>query len=170
MAKETDLKNTQVELQNFLKSLKTVQLATLDRNHLPEASYAPYVRYENAYYLFLSDLASHSINLKLNPATSLLFIEDESNSRNLFARRRVILRGEAITIGRETQTYAAVLPEFKRIFGNLIDVIEPLQDFNLYQIEPTQGRFILGFGQAFELSGKGLNRLKHINPGSDPAN
>ena len=166
MTKAPNLKNVRKELYTFLENLKTVQLATLDNNGLPEASYAPFVKNQNAYYLFLSDLARHSINLKLNAAISLLFIEDESKSQNLFSRRRVILQGRAKIITRETETYTAVLPEFKRIFGSLIDVIEPLQDFNLYKISPTQGRYIRGFAQAFELSGKELDQVEHINPGA----
>lgn len=166
MAKEFDLDTIQTELQNFFEGLKTVQLATLDSRNLPEASYAPYVKYEDAFYLFLSDLANHSLNLKQNPVVSLLFIEDEANSRNLFARRRVILQGDVTIVQRNTPTYSVVLPEFRRTFGSLIDVIEPLQDFNLYKVKPIQGRFIRGFAQAFELSGKGFNQLTHINPGS----
>jgi putative heme iron utilization protein len=167
VAKEFDLDTIQTELQDFLEGLKTVQLATLDSENLPEASYAPYVKYENAYYLFLSDLAIHSINLKLNSATSLLFIEDEASSKNLFARRRVILQGEAATVHREMPTYTSVLLEFKRRFGSFIDVIEPLQDFNLYKVVPIKARFIRGFGQSFELYGENLIQIKHVNPGSN---
>jgi putative heme iron utilization protein len=166
VTKEFNLDNIQTEFQHFLDHQKTVQLATLDSNNAPDASYAPYVKFENAYYLFLSDLAKHSINLKQNPAISLLFIEDEATAKNLFARRRVVLRGRATVINRESSTYATVMAEFKHCFGGFIDVIEPLQDFNLFQIAPKQGRFIRGFAQAFELSGEGLNQLQHVNPGA----
>jgi putative heme iron utilization protein len=56
------------------------------------------------------------------------------------------------------------MTEFKNQFGNFIDVIEPLQDFHLFQINPQSGRFIRGFGQAYELTGPGLNEIKHIDP------
>jgi len=45
-------------------------------------------------------------------------------------------------------------------------VIEPLQDFNLFQINAYKGRYIRGFAQAFELTGEGLNQIEHIGPNS----
>ncbi len=154
----------QQDFQTLRESLKTVHLATVNSDGNPESSYAPYVWIGQACYLYLSELARHSTNLIANPAISLLFIEGEEKTKNLFARRRIILQGEVQIIARDTHLYKTVMTEFKLQFGDFIDVIEPLQDFHLFQIIPQTGRFIRGFAQAYELTGPGLNQIKHINP------
>jgi len=158
-----DHEKLQQEFQTLRESLKTVQLATTDTSGIPEASYAPYVWIGSTCYLYLSALARHTTNLLTNPAIGLLFIEAEGKTGNLFARRRIILRGEVEIIVRESPQFAIVMTEFKSRFGNFIDVIEPLQDFQLFKIDPTSGRFIRGFAQAFELTGPGLSEIKHID-------
>ena len=162
MSKEYNLESIQSELHELLVSLKTVQLATIDDKYQPEASYTPYVVFESAYYLFISDLAKHTINLKQNASISLLFIEDEANCRNQFSRRRAILQGKAVIVQRNSTHYQSVMAQFRDRFGDFIDVIEPLQDFNLFQINVHKGRYIRGFAQAFELTGDGLNQIEHI--------
>ena len=151
------------EFQALRDSLETVQLATIDSDGNPLASYAPCVWIEDDCYLYLSELAGHTQNLIANPAISLLLIESEEKSNNLFARRRIILQGGVITIGRDSKRFTTVMAEFKRRFGDFIDVIEPLQDFHLFQINPQGGRFIRGLAQAYELVGPGLSEFKHID-------
>ncbi len=163
MTKEYNLEFIQAEFHDLLANLKTVQLATVDDDNYPEASYTPYVIFESAYYLFISDLAKHTTNLKLNPFISLLFIEDEANCKNLFSRRRAILQGKSVIIQRDSIHYQLAMAKFRKKFGGFIDVIEPLKDFNLFQINVHKGRYIRGFAQAFELTGDGLNQIKHTD-------
>jgi putative heme iron utilization protein len=163
VSQDSEHETIQQEFQSLREGLKTVQLATIGPDGKPEASYAPYVWSEQAAYLYLSELARHTTNLKANPAISLLFIEAEEKSRNLFARRRIILYGKVEKVVRESNQFAAIMTEFKTQFGKFINVIEPLQDFHLFQISPQSGRFIRGFAQAYELTGPGLNEIKHID-------
>ena len=163
MNQKIDHEKIQQEFQTLRESLKTVQLATTDTSDIPEASYAPYVWIGSACFLYLSALARHTTNLLTNPGIGLLFIEAEEKTRNLFARRRIILRGEVEIIARESPQFAIVMTEFKSRFGNFIDVIEPLQDFHLFQITPQSGRYVRGFAQAYELTGPGLNVITHID-------
>lgn len=164
MTKAHNLESIQAEFHELLASQRTVHLATIDENNQPEASYTPYVEFESAYYLFISDLAKHTINLKQSASISLLFIEDEANCRNQFSRRRAILSGKAIIILRDSIHHQSVMAKFRDKFGEFIDVIEPLQDFNLFQINVHKGRYIRGFAQAFELTGDGLRLIQHIMP------
>lgn len=78
--------------QQLLDTLKSVQLATLNAQGEPEASYAPCLIESQRVYLFLSQLASHTQNLLRTPVCSLMWIADEQSSRNLFARERLILQ------------------------------------------------------------------------------
>jgi len=166
VTKEYNLEFIQNEFHELLKGLKTVTLSTVDHKNQPEASYTPYVEFESAYYLFISSLSKHTVNLKQNGSISLLFIEDEAISRNLFARRRVIFQGKGIIIDRKSIHYSLVMAQFRHRFGSFIDIIEPLQDFSLFQINVLKGRYIRGFGQAFELAGIDLKEITHIAPKS----
>ncbi len=165
MAQQDNLTSAQKEFQNLRETLKTVQLATLNSDGQPEASYAPFVWFEQNYYLYLSELAKHTSNLLGNSSVSLLFIESEESSPNLFARRRIILQGDAQAVTRDAELFEQIMTQFRQRFGNFIDRIQPLKDFHLFQIKTHRGRFIQGFAQAYELSGPGLNDIRHI--GSD---
>jgi len=164
VTQETNLDIVRREYLNLLGNQQSLQMATLDAEGLPEASYAPFVWFDNACYLFLSLLARHTQNLNVNPSLSLLIIEDEAKTRNQFARRRIIWQGQTEKIGRDVELFKTVMQKFRDRFGDFIDIIEPLQDFQLFKVTPKSGRFIRGFAQAFQLSGDGLNQITHINP------
>ena len=142
----------------------SAQLATHDSNNNPEASYAPCVLYEGSYYLFLSRLASHTNNLMRDPQIGLMLLEDEAEAANPFARKRINLQGRAELIAREDAQFRIVLDLFHHRFGKVMEIIEPLPDFQLFCVHPVTGRFVRGFGQAYELEGDRLEWLTHIDP------
>lgn len=152
------------EYLRFRNSQQSLQIATISVEGLPEASYAPFVWFEDACYLFLSQLARHTQNLNSNAAIGLLLIEDEAAAANQFARRRIIFQGKSSIVARHVELYQTVMQQFRNRFGHFIDTIEPLQDFQLFKVVPLSGRFIRGFAQAFELSGDGLNKIMPVNP------
>jgi hypothetical protein len=116
-------------------------------------------------YLFLSDLAGHTRNLRSCPSLGLLLIEGEDSGANAFARRRISLQCEARIVERDDVLFAAVLAEFHRRFGQVMALLESLPDFHLFRLVLRRGRYIRGFGQAYELSGDGLTQLTHVNSG-----
>ena len=142
----------------------SAQLATLGSAHTPESSYAPCVLFEGNCYLFLSRLASHTGNLMRNPEIGLMLLEAEAG--NPFARKRINLQGRAELITRDNARFRTILDLFHDRFGKVMEVIEPLPDFELFCVHVTSGRFVRGFGQAFELQGDKLERLTHIDPGA----
>jgi len=139
-------------------------LATLEADQTPSASYAPLVWLDGQSYLFLSDLAGHTRNLRSCPSLGLMLIEGEDSSANAFARRRITLQGEARVVEREDASFAPVLGEFHRRFGQVMTLLESLPDFHLFRLQLRRGRYIRGFGQAYGLTGEGLTQLVHINP------
>ena len=154
-------------VQDFLAlrdNASSAQLATLAKDTTPEASYAPCVLFEGDYYLFLSQLSSHTTNLARNPEVGLMLIEDEFEAANPFARRRISLQGRAEPVERGSDIFKSVLSLFHRRFGKVMKIIEPLPDFQLFCVHVTSGRFVRGFGQAYELAGKRLDRLRLDDP------
>ena len=137
-------------------------LATLDEKQLPCASYAPLVWVDGHYYLFVSDLASHTRNLKCCPALSLMLIEAEDQAANAFMRQRITLQGNVQSVSRNDSSFARVLARFHHRFGKVMSMIEPLADFHLFRLQLRSGRFVRGFGQAYDLSGEHLQDLQHV--------
>ena len=159
----SDPDNAQQEFIALRDQVNGAQLATLAAGGIPEASYAPLVWLDGSCFLFLSELASHTRNLQHCPAISLMLIEPQSGA-NAFARRRITLQGEAHVIARDETLFARVMVEFHRRFGKVMEIIEPLPDFHLFRLSLRQGRFVRGFGQAYELCGEKLDELRHIDP------
>ena len=142
----------------LLANCRTLQLATLSSGGDPESSYAPFVLVAGDFYCFLSELASHTGNLRSNPGASLMVIEDETESRNLFARKRLCLSVFGQEIDRESELGRAILEQFRQRFDETFAVLEALPDFHLFQFKPKGGSLIRGFGQAWHLDAR-LNLL-----------
>lgn len=161
-----ELDSARGEYRALRDSSKAALLATLAEEQMPCASYAPLVWVDDSCYLYLSDLASHTRNLKRCPSLSLLLMEDEDRVANAFARRRITFEATVVIVEREDPLFARVLAEFRHCFGKVMDMIEPLPDFHLFRLQLKAGRFVRGFGQAYELTGDHLNDLTHVGPGS----
>ncbi len=162
MTKENNPMTAQMiaqEISNFRQQQKTLILATLSTapsNHQPLASYAPFIEDEAGnFYLLLSGLAAHSTNLQHHQTeqsqVSVLLIEDEKTSRNLFARKRLTYICEVSVWSREHPQWQTMIDRLQAKFGKTIDVLAGLGDFNLYCLMPGQGNYVRGFGQAYEL-------------------
>lgn len=160
-----DLDKLRGEYRALLERCEGALLATLEADRTPAASYAPLAWVDERAYLFLSDLAAHTQNLKRCPAISLLLVDDSGHGGNAFARRRITLQGEARPVARDDRRFRPVLDQFRRQFGEVVELLESLPDFHLFELQLRSGRYIRGFGQAFELTGERLDRLEHIQPG-----
>jgi len=157
-------KEIQDEIDDLLSSVKSVQLATLNDEQEAEISYTPYFKKSDVFYIFISELASHTQNLKTNPTLSLMFIEDESNSKTVFARKRLILECKSLLISRDDPQWKAILDNFEIHQGPTIKLLKTLPDFCLFRLTAKKGSFIKGFGQAFNLSGHKLTNIMQVKP------
>ena len=149
------------ELRDRAKSLI---MATVGENTLPRASYAPFVYDSAAFHVYLSRLSEHTQELIANPVVSILIIADEADTTQIFARMRLSYLCKAETIDRGKPGYDPTLNHFKRRFGNVIDLLQSLPDFVLFRLTPTSGRFVTGFGQAYDLAGNRLDDLIPVGP------
>lgn len=145
----------------FIGEHRSAVLATLSENHLPEASYAPILVHDHRYYILISELANHTQNLYNNPAVSLLFIEDEQTAENLFARKRATVKVTANMIQRDSETWNTVLPKMSARLGEMIDFLQTLGDFHLFELHPNSINFVRGFAQAYTLEGPDLDEVTH---------
>ncbi len=139
--------------QQFIEGFSSVLMATVNRHGEPDASYAPYVKYEDDYFVLISELATHTKNLIETGKISLLFIENECDVKNIFARKRVSYQCHALSLERGHDIYNLVMPVFSKKFGKMIELLESLKDFHLYRFQPQQGRYVAGFGRTFLMEG-----------------
>jgi hypothetical protein len=116
----------------------------------------------------VSGLSTHTVNIQSHPYVSVLFIEDEAKTPNIFARRRLNFDCTATLIERETDQWNQIVDQFQARFGEIIEVLRGLADFRIFQLTPTQGRFVIGFGAAYNISGDNLNQIVHLNKDSIP--
>lgn len=152
------------EAGEFLAGFRSLVMATASADGVPDASYAPFVRIDdNAFYVNVSELSTHTANLLATPLASILFLQAEEHSKQLFARKRLSFEGDASIVERESATWNAVMDLFERKFGDVMQLIRPLSDFKLVRISPRRGVFVRGFAQAFPLEGAELEALRSVN-------
>jgi hypothetical protein len=72
----------------LLSSRNTLIMATADKNGAPNVSYAPFVHRTPRLYVYTSSRSRHTRNMMETAKASVIFIEDEARTRNLFARKR----------------------------------------------------------------------------------
>jgi putative heme iron utilization protein len=151
------------QLHEFLDAANTLMLATVNGAGLPEASYAPYMEHKGCLFIFISGLASHTENLLQSGVASVLLMEAQSDG-HAFTRKRLSCVIKASAIAREDDLFESVMQLMEDQFGNLITTLRGLADFQLFQLKPTKGNFVAGFGQAFEVDFPLGGRIRHRNP------
>lgn len=145
------LDNHTIKLQytKLADGVKTLMLSTIDENGRPFISYAPFVKKEGKLYIYISRIANHYRHLEANPDVDVMLIEDESDSANLFARERARFVCHAVNIGNEGHDDVFAL--FEASFGApMIRMLRGL-DFSLFELTLLEGRYVAGFGQAYDI-------------------
>lgn len=153
------------EIQEMKQQCQTLQLATVDKEGNPNVSYAPFVIHNGEYQVLISTIARHARNLLDVPKVSLMIIDDESKSREIFARRRLTFDAVSRVVERHSEEWHAGVAALKARYGEIVDNLSKMQDFNLFSFKPTQGLFVKGFGKAFQVSTDDLVSFVHLDEG-----
>jgi putative heme iron utilization protein len=144
------------EVLDFIHSRKSLQLATLLEDGSPYASYAPFAIGEDCLYVLLSEIAVHGSNLQRDPRASVLIVEDEDTAGELFARIRVNYAMDVEFLDHGSDDWQAGLEQLVDRHGERPLNLSNLQDFKMFCLRPTSGRYVKGFGRAFTLAGNTL--------------
>ncbi|MFA9240107.1 MAG: HugZ family protein [Candidatus Paceibacteria bacterium] len=147
-------------LNEFLEQIQSLTISSLDENGYPFSSYAPYVKYNNKYYVYLSLMAKHSSNLTQNKIASIFFCEDEQDCKNIFAKKRVSIQCETLKLAQNTQNEEEILNEFKAKFSEeMVNMLKKMGDFYLFEFTPFYGEAVFGFGKAYNLGGENFEEF-----------
>lgn len=148
-----DLTSIATDCQKLIASQQTLLLSTVSEQCHPQISYAPYVRDQPGHlYIYVSELAAHTRNLLQKKPVSIMFIRQESESRNLFARERAVFSCTVSEVPRDDEHYPIQLQALQEKFGDVINVLRSLADFHLFILSPQSGQYVIGFGQAYNIN------------------
>lgn len=148
------------DLNEFLEDFKSVNISTLDEKGNPFASYAPFIKIEDKYYVYISRMAKHTSNLERKNICSLFFIEDEESCSNIFARKRAMVQCNSKVILQDSQDEIDKLSAFKTKFGvEMIAMLKGMKDFYVFEFTPFYGEAVFGFGKAYNLGGKDFSEF-----------
>lgn len=158
------LKEAYEEKNNLVENMKTIILSTKCNDGKLNASYAPSaVDSKGFYYVYISRLSKHANNLINNSKLSIMIIEDESKSKNLFARKRLTMNCSSNEIIRDSEQWIDKISLLENKFGEAITYLKKLTDFHLFQIEPSNGLLVYDFARAFNFKGIKLDKVVHLN-------
>lgn len=156
-----DLNRVTELYREFPNKFRSAILGTASAKGIPQASYAPFlIDPDKSIYIYISGLSVHTENLKQTGHASVLMIEDEAETKEIFARRRLSYECVAHALPRDTGQWQGLIARFEERFGGVIGMMKDLPDFQLFCLTPQAGQFVLGFGAAYRVNGDNLNELK----------
>jgi hypothetical protein len=142
----------------LIRSTRIAALGTLHEGELNLAMVAYAVAKDlSAFYIHVSKLGKHTADMEANPRVSLLIVEADDHRADPQTLARVSIRGKAEMLPRNNPDHARVkkiyltrFPEAEQLFN--------LGDFNIWKITPKGGRFVAGFGRAFNIVPEALKK------------
>ena len=157
-----DIETARKIYQQLLSQTRSLILATTNPDGAPLTSYAPFIVDEQRQFtIFTSQLAGHTANLQRTGQASVMLIEDEAETTQIFARQRVTFQCRASLIRRDSEEGAAALADYEARFGKMVGLLKSLPDFQLFRLQAQSGSLVIGFAQAYTLSG---DRFEIITP------
>lgn len=147
------------ELNDYLDSFKSLTLGTLSPEGKVNVTYAPCVKFQDNFYIFISEVADHYDNLKANPDNfEVLFLEDEKIAASPIVRKRARFYSTCEFLERNNE-FNIIMDIFEEKIGGAIKAIRNMEDFHLVKLNFLDGRFVKGFGQAYTIKG---NKVTHM--------
>lgn len=152
-------------LSELRAQMQSVLLSTLGADGNPHSGYTPFVFDGLDIVVFVSQLSLHTRDLLNNGRVSTMLIADEKESSQIFARTRVSYQCQASVVPPDDDHYGPLLDSMESRHGKMIGLLRQLPDFVLFRLRPETGQFVMGFGQAFRLSGDALDEFELATTG-----
>lgn len=158
----------QPEIGEFRQRCRSLLLATRDLSGMPNASYAPFVFIDGCFYVLVSEVARHGQNLREHHQAALMLIEDESACRQLYARQRLSYDAMVRLVARDSAEWTQGISALRERHGVIVQDLALMADFGLFCLEPIQGLYVKGFGQAFVVGAEDSVSPVHLTRGHQP--
>ncbi|GAB6927341.1 hypothetical protein JCM10914A_13240 [Paenibacillus sp. JCM 10914] len=157
--KVMDTEASKKQYMEFANGLKSLILSTIDETGRPFISYAPFVQTQGKFYIYISRIAPHYRHLEEQGLVDVMLIADEVSTSNLFARERARFTCVARNIGEEG--YEEIFELFAETFSTPMMTMLRGLDFSLFELAPSAGRYVAGFGQAYDID-LTADRFEHV--------
>lgn len=150
MTKKIDVAKHKQMYLDFVETRKSAVLSFVDEEGRPFSSIVPFVKKDNKLYIYISEVADHYRLTEQSEFVDVIVRADESASKNLFAVERARWTCTSKNLGNEG--HEEIFQLFDESFNkNLMDMLRGL-DFTLFELTPITGRYVVGFGLAFDLT------------------
>jgi hypothetical protein len=138
-------------LRNLLHTQQIGALGTLHQGE-PFVSMVPFAILPggDGFVIHVSRLATHTQDMLLSPAVSLLVVALSPPGSSPQATARVTIQGQAQPCAGSTPVHAEAKAAYLSRFPQTADLFG-FADFSLFVIRPTSVRFVGGFAQATTL-------------------
>ncbi|WP_120943878.1 HugZ family heme oxygenase [Helicobacter labacensis] len=168
----TDLEKVRADLEAFRESVSSVCVASLNPHNEVVCSYSALLSCQEGdhtqFYIYVSEVAEHFSSLKAHPENvEIMFLEDEASAKSPILRKRLRYKTRVHFVERGA--------EFDRVYDNFLarhgkgrglETIRHMQDFHLIKLEFVRGRFVKGFGQAYDIDAHG--RITYVGAQGNP--
>src|ERR1051325_4303045 len=149
-------------LARLIRETRVAALGTLHDGE-PNLAIVAYSFAEDfsVFYIHVSRLGKHTTDMENDPRVSLLIAETDDRRADPQTLARVSIRGTAEILPRDASGYAQVRQNYLERFPEAEQLFS-LGDFNLWKIMPKSGRFVVGFGRAFNLVPDALIKISTV--------
>jgi len=146
-------------LVHIISNTRIAALGTI-RDEAPRVSMVAFVAAADfsAFYVHVSRLAQHTVDMQKNKQVSLLIAEVDDGRADPQTLARISIRASAIFMENGEPGYAPIKTQYIERFPESEPLFK-LADFGLWRIKPKGARFVAGFAKAYNLSLETLQKV-----------
>jgi putative heme iron utilization protein len=146
-------------LAHILRNTRVAALATL-RNEMPVLAMVAYIAAGDfsAFYIHVSRLAQHTVDMQKNRRVSLLVAETDDGRPDPQTMARVSILGSAEMIQNGEPGYTPLKEQYLARFPESEPTFH-LADFNFWRITPKGGRYVAGLSKAYNITLEALKKV-----------
>ena len=146
-------------LIHLITNVRIAALGTI-RDEAPRVSMVTFVSAPDfsAYYVHVSRLAQHTVDMQKNKQVSLLIAVPDDGRADPQTLARLSIRGAAEFMENGEPGYAPVKTMYIERYPASESLFR-LTDFGLWRIKPKGARFVAGFSKAFNLTIETLQKV-----------
>lgn len=158
------------EIESFKNEFKSVIIGSMNKDKTQAiASYSPLLRANNNFYIYISEVSEHFESITSHKdAIEILFLQDEKDAKSIILRKRLNYKTSVCEIARDSDEFNEAMQNFLKENDNGsggTKMIAAMKDFHLFKLNFKSGRYVKGFGGAYDIKEDGKICPPHLkNP------
>ena len=149
------------ERDAILNAARTVIIAA-GTGDVPEIGVTPMDFYQGQIFIYPSRLSAHVRCMLEAEKAQFMFVQDEADAQNIWARKRIKICANIIEIKRNSNEFDEAASIFTEAHGPTMNLIRDFSDFHMLKLLPENGVMVLGFAKAYRLEGTSLDIVSHL--------